>query len=474
MSSASPPSQVWGLELQESHLRDARKNLSEQERATLRLQQADIFRFSLPSLTWETDGPLLVVGNPPWVLNSDLGARDSDNLPAKSNLKGMRGIDAITGGANFDIAEFIWLKLLRELAHESPTIALLCKTTVARNVLRYCRQEKLPVVSSALWRIDAKQWFGVSTDACLFCVTTGPQPSRYEAEVFSGLDAEQPEARLGFLGDQLVPDIQTATTSAPLLSGSGVEWRQGVKHDAASIFELRETAGELVNGLGETVDVEVDRVFPLLKCTDVFHARHGARFVLLPQLHTGDDTMALQRSHPRLWSYLTRHANALGARKSSIYRSRGPFAVFGIGPYAFAPFKVAVSGLHKEARFVPVGPRAGKPVLLDDTTYFIPADSMEQCAALSAVLNSEACRKAIEAIVFWDMKRPITKALLSRLNLPRIAERVPKRTLTAAFRAIIAKLQPERASHDRAAVPEMTQLVLGSATLADQSLRLPL
>jgi len=38
--------------------------------------------------------------NPPWVTNSQLSALNSNNLPAKSNFKQAKGIDAITGKQN--------------------------------------------------------------------------------------------------------------------------------------------------------------------------------------------------------------------------------------------------------------------------------------------------------------------------------------------------------------------------------------
>jgi len=39
----------------------------------------------------------LIIGNPPWVTNSDLGQLGSRNLPTKTNFQGLRGFDARTG-----------------------------------------------------------------------------------------------------------------------------------------------------------------------------------------------------------------------------------------------------------------------------------------------------------------------------------------------------------------------------------------
>src|SRR5207302_7770979 len=110
------------------------------------IKEANIFDLNFHTdLEWSETGPLLVVGNPPWVTNSELGTLGSDNLPQKTNIKGLRGIEARTGGSNFDIAEYIWLKLIRELASERPRIALLCKTSVARNVLQFAFDTNLPI-----------------------------------------------------------------------------------------------------------------------------------------------------------------------------------------------------------------------------------------------------------------------------------------------------------------------------------------
>lgn len=440
-ASATPPSELWGLEIQGHYVDEVRALAGSSRSTRITVLSADIFRFPLRSIEWASHGRLLVVGNPPWALNADLSARGSGNLPEKSNLKGLRGIDAITGGANFDVAEYIWLKLLRELAHESPTIALLCKTSVARNVLRFAKEHRLPLLASTIWRVDAKKWFDVAADACVFATTLGSGPGEYEADVFPSIEASSPEGRFGFVDGHLVPDVRGASAVTELLSGSPFEWRQGVKHDAAPVLELRSDGGLMLNGLGEAVDVESDRVFPLVKGGDVFHGRDNGRSILLPQLHPGEDSTRLRATHPRLWNYLSRHSEALASRKSSIYRGRSPFAIFGIGPYSFARFKVAVSGLHKGARFLPVGPRNARPVLFDDTTYFLPANSAGQCAALAAILNSTVCQQALGALVFWDMKRPITKAVLGRLNISALAARLPESEWSADFARALGQLE---------------------------------
>ena len=167
-------------------------------------------------------------------------------------------------------------------------------------------------------------------------------------------------------------------------------WRQGLKHDAAAVMELDCEAGtgRMRNRSGELVDVEAEFVYPLIKGGDVVRdAEHRERAVVVTQQRIGDDTTTLLELAPRLWRYLEQHSASFSKRKSSIYRGQPLFAMFGIGPYSFAPFKVAIGGLNKEPWFVALGPRERKPMMLDDTCYFLPCSTAAEAAVLTALCN---------------------------------------------------------------------------------------
>ena len=176
-------------------------------------------------------------------------------------------------------------------------------------------------------------------------------------------------------------------------------------------------------GLGEVVDLGACHLYPLLKSSDL--ARDGdcvpSRCMLVTQQRIGQDTSPIGRSAPRTWAYLIRHAELLAARTSTIYRNQPPFAIFGVGDYSFAPWKVAISGFYKSFRFRLVGPVAGKPVVLDDTCYFIPCHSEPEARLIADLLSSDTARQFFSAFVFWDAKRPITIDLLRRLDLLALA-----------------------------------------------------
>src|SRR5262249_29409993 len=134
LAHASPPREIRAIEIQPEHCRAAEEAVRSRRHPgpDVSITCGDLFRLDLGrDLGWREGGPLLVVGNPPWVTSAELGRLPGAAAPPKSNVKGLAGLEARTGSSNFDVAEAVWLKLARELAAEAPTIAILCKTSVA-------------------------------------------------------------------------------------------------------------------------------------------------------------------------------------------------------------------------------------------------------------------------------------------------------------------------------------------------------
>lgn len=387
------------------------------------VKTANVFEENFSDIRWANSGsPLFVIGNPPWVTAAELRRLDSSNLPKKENFKGVKGLDAMLGGSNFDVCEYIILKALNELRGCTFRLGMLCKTHVARNVIVEAHRLKLPLNGAAIYPIDAQASFNASVDACWFTADiANGEPSDYVAEIRNPIfdESQVTHRRFGVVDGVMVSDVDRYLGSKEGDGTSPYVWRSGLKHDAASVFELKVTSGDLENKAGEKVEVEGEYLFPLLKSTDVFRGRHKvvAKNVIVPQMVFGEETSHLKYNAPKLWKYLNDHANQLDSRKSSIYRNRPRFSVFGHGDYTFAPFKVAISGLHKEPHFVLITPLDGKPVVLDDTCYFIPFEDATEAAVVTALLNSDPAQSLLQSLVFWDSKRPITKKLLARLDI---------------------------------------------------------
>lgn len=419
-----PKARLHGWDINHGYVDQTEKALADagaSKRATV--GQQDFF-----SHDWEMElagipGRLLILGNLPWVTNATVSGMNGGNLPVKANFQGFRGIEALTGKSNFDISEWMLIQLVKALRGRSATIAMLCKTGTARKLLRFAWQNDGRIAAASLHRIDAKKHFGAAVDACLLVATTG-EAGPVEAKVFDDLSARRATTTLGLAGQDLVFDIRTYRRLKHLEGLCPYQWRSGVKHDCASVMELRRTDRRtLENKLGEHVSIEADYLFPLLKCSDLANGRlEPERFVIVTQRRVGEDTSGIAKKAPRTWRYLDSHRSLFEARKSSIYSSRMPFALFGIGDYTFASWKVAVSGLHRAPRFALIGPVDGKPVLFDDTCYFLPFQDEQEARVVAEILNSEECREFLASLTFTDSKRPVTVELLQRLNIRAIAE----------------------------------------------------
>ena len=383
----------------------------------------DFFRTDWPGTLTDLRDPVLVIGNPPWVTNSEMGRLGGSNLPDKSNFQRLRGLDAMTGKSNFDISESMLVHLLHCLSGRRAALAMLCKTSVARKVLRHAWERSLQLERASVYSIDTARHFGAAVDACLLVCLLEPGASSHECAVHRTLDAPVEGSTFALRDGELVADLEAAAAYGHLRGRSPLRWRSGVKHDCAGVMELRPTRrGEFENGLGEAVSLEQTYLYPALKSSDLMRQHpKPRRYVLLTQRSVGEDTSRIARSAPLTWAYLRSHANRLDARASSIYRNRPRFSVFGVGPYTFAPWKVATSGFYKRLEFRCLGPVEGRPVVLDDTCYFIPCQTEGDANTLAGLLNSETARGFFRAFVFWDAKRPVTAQLLSRLNLGHLA-----------------------------------------------------
>ena len=413
-----------GIDVNSDYIALARSDLQSVDDGTaLDIRQEDFFAVDWNRLLDCLPEPLLVLGNPPWVTNSVLSSLDSANLPEKSNFQRRRGIDAITGKSNFDISEWMLLQALDWIDGKRAAMAMLCKTSVARKVLAHAWKRHNPMIEAEIYRIDAAANFGVAVDSCLLVIAATPSAQPPCCRVHDSLDALSKATVLGYENGRLLADV-TAYAAWRHLEGKGPgKWRSGIKHDCSRVMELREIDGRYRNLLGETVSLERNYLYPMLKSSDLSHPGeiNPSRYMLVPQRFVGESTEPIEKRAPQTWQYLVSHAAYFERRASSIYRNRPRFSIFGVGEYSFAPWKVAVSGFYKNLRFRVVGPSSGKPIVFDDTCYFLPCRSQEEAIATADMLNSQVAREFFSAFAFWDAKRPVTVELLHRLDLAALA-----------------------------------------------------
>jgi methylase of polypeptide subunit release factors len=414
-----------GFDVNPEYVEAARVSLARIVPSKGNVEHRDFFTMDWKQFLSEQAGPVLLIGNPPWITNAGMGVINGTNLPEKSNFQGHSGLDAMTGKANFDISEWMLVKLTEALQPRGGTLAMLVKTVVARKLLTHCWSNGIPIVDSAIYRIDAGEHFDAAVDASLVVIEFGESREPKRAQVYGQLSRGiRPTATIALEDGKLIADLDAYRASKHLAGCSALRWRSGIKHDCSKVMELEFTDRKLKNGLGESLDLEPVYLLPMFKTSEVAGGRVDQchRRMIVTQRSIGEQTAAIAERAPKTWRYLQRHRALLSKRGSSIYRGKPEFSIFGVGDYTFSPWKIAISGMYKNLKFVKIGPFQSQPVVFDDTTNFIPCPSEPAAAMLLSFLDSDEARTFYKSFIFWDAKRPITVELLGRLNIHSLAE----------------------------------------------------
>ena len=353
--------------------------------------------------------------------NSTLSALRSDNLPSKINFKGLKGIEAITGASNFDICEYIILQLINEYKDTNTVIAMLCKTSVARNVFKELKRNHIAFSSCDILEFDALKVFGINSSTCVLVIQLSDKPvTTNTCNVYDFESHETIKSQFGYSNNRFYSHLNNDAENFDGLCC--FEWRQGVKHDCSKVMELTICNGLLQNGQSETVQIETDIVFPLIK-SSMFKApviHNFSKFVIVTQKKVREETKHLEYEVPKTWKYLNDNIELFKNRKSSIYHGAPPFSMFGVGGYSYSRYKVGVSGFYKQPLFSVLYSDDEKPVMTDDTCYFISFDDYDMAYVAMLLLNSKKVQVFLKNIAFLDAKRPYTKKVLERIDFGKI------------------------------------------------------
>ena len=425
--------EVYGIEIHQPYLEELSKTLKKKYSGNIpshiHLINQNIFEFSSLSLAKSCkEKEVLILGNPPWVTNSQLSRLSSTNVPVKGNFRNQKGIDAMTGKGNFDIGETIFLQMLDLMPHIRGSIAILLKNSVIKNILHSQKSERLNIANIQQHRIDASREFGAAVAASLFIAQASPEPAM-QCKVYDFYTNNHTHT-YGWIHDKFVANTDTYNSHKDIDGICPLTWRSGVKHDCSKVMELGKNSDGYYNAHGQQVDIEEDLIFPLVKSSDINTSNSGItrRYILITQHRTSEETATLAITHPKAYQYLEEHASELDNRGSRIYRGRPRFAIFGIGDYSFAPYKVIVSGLYKHTYFSYFG-GIEKPYMADDTCYILPFQDRETAIITQSILNHKSTQAFIRSILFEDAKRVISKDLLERIDLIAAARKIGHKEL---------------------------------------------
>lgn len=401
-----------------------------ENKPVIEIHHFNVFDFDFSILVDEFKDEILVLGNPPWVTNSKLSSLESNNLPQKSNFKKYNGFDAITGKGNFDIGEYITIMMFDAFQHSRGHLAFLVKNSVIKNVVFDQYQRKYNISKIEKLTIDSKKEFDVSVEASLLFCKLNSAPE-YTCNEFDFYKPEIAIRAFGWVNDKFVSNTHCYRHSKEIDGICTFEWRQGIKHDLSSIMELERVNGRFVNGKQEEISLEEDLIYGLLKSSDLKQKviNQPRKFTLITQKKIGQDTSFIEQKFPLTFNYLQSHKQYFEQRKSSIYNNKPDYSIFGVGDYSFALYKVAISGLYKTFSFSLVLPSNDKPIMLDDTCYFLSFADLEFAAYTTILLNSDKAKKLLQSITFSDAKRTFTKDILMRIDLYKLAIQFSELTL---------------------------------------------
>jgi len=410
--------EYYGIEINPAYCECCATKFSNNNK--VKIINSNFFSFSLKKLV-KDKRQILVIGNPPWATNSALSAEGSVNLPAKFNLKGFKGIEAITGASNFDICEYIILNLIYEYKGTNAIIAMLCKTSVARNVFLELYRNKISFSSCDVLEFKASKVFGISASACLLVIKLSE--TKTLSTSCNVYDFEKPldmKYKYGYSKGFFYSNI--SDDGCRFDGECCFEWHQGIKHDCAKVMELTMNSSRLENGFKTVVNIEQNILFPLVK-SSMFKKpiiNSFSKFVIVTQKKLREETVYIEKLFPKAWAYLNDNIDLFKNRKSSIYRGAPKFSMFGIGEYSYSAYKVGVSGFYKKPLFSVLYSNDKKPVMTDDTSYFICFDDYDMAYIAMLLLNSSEVQEFLGHIAFLDAKRPYTKKILERIDFNKI------------------------------------------------------
>ena len=422
--------QIFGVEIYKPYIQITKfkildyfiQNLN-QKAPKIKLFHANIFDFDTKKhININKNDNFLILGNPPWVTNTELSGINSKNLPRKVNFKNHKGLDAMTGKGNFDIAEFITNSLFEKFADKTGNFAFLIKNSVIKNILQRQIVNNYKITNLEKFIIDAKKEFNVSVNASLFYCKLNSKSDKLCAE-FDFYTKEKIK-EFGWVNDKFVSNTDTYQKYANFDGICQYEWRQGMKHDLTKVMEIEKVADNLYqNKFNEKFELEEELVYGILKSSDLKGEtiNKTRKYTIITQKKIGQATSFIKNDYHKTYNYLQSKFDLFSKRKSSIYKGKPAFSIFGIGDYSFKPYKIAISGLYKQLNFTLIKPdKNNKPIMLDDTCYFIGFDDEKEAEIIFEVLKSEEVKEFLSSLIFNDAKRSVTKDLLMRIDISAV------------------------------------------------------
>lgn len=415
-----------------------------------------------------------IAGNPPWVKWSHLPPEYADFIKERCLRLGVFSQDRWVGGIESDISTIITYEVMDKWLSPGGRLAFLITGTVFFNessqgfrkfhLQHRCLRAKVIRVEDFS---EIAPFEGVSNFPVLLLLErdgTTEYPVPYwvwKPPSVNGRAVRAFPSAAQFLQtaecEKCLAAPVPGTDNGPWLKGTPADhylWqrifgrgksaytaRKGVTTDCNGVFFVRiiqatpdrrecqiqndPTLGKRSNIPQVTDWVESEHLFPLLRGRNVtsFSADPDPQFyLLLPQrgMHGDSD---LPKTAPKTYRFLSRFQVHLEQRSSYRRYQRGkPFwSVWSTGPYTFSRYKVLwreLSGGKFSAAYIGSvrDPILGEKVAIPDhKLYFIPVETEDEAAYLTAFLNAPMIVRAISA---YAAQLSLGTSVVEYLNIP--------------------------------------------------------
>lgn len=411
----------------------------------------------------------LVVGNPPWVKWSNLPRPYAEFIKPICDRMDIFSEDVWVGGIQSDISTVVTYRALERFVKKGGSLAFLITGTVFKNEssqgfrrwrLRIEDEDEPMTVETVEDYALLRPFEGVANWPTLLLIRRNGKATDYPVKYrrFMGRTKSTTLNFSSFEDFQAMP--VPGTDAGPWLVGTEMEmqvWpdlfnasdcsiyraRKGVTTDVNGIFFVNvqpiadrrvvritndPSNGRHRNVVKKSAIVEKDDIFPLLRGRDVQRfvaAPQPGQCIIVPQRGMfGDET--LPATCPRLFRFLSNFRSILEQRSSYRRFQQGkPFwSIWSTGDYTFAPYKVVwkeMSGSGFVAAYVGSSDFCGenKIVIPDHKVYFVPTQSEDEAAYLTAFLNSHMVADAINA---YSSALSLGTSVTDYLNIPQFDE----------------------------------------------------
>ena len=317
----------------------------------------------------------LYLGNPPFINYADLPESYRERIKPlwTGYLPVQKGFSLLLGDSRGDIAALVFYHSLNTYLREGGRFAVILPNSLIKgNRATENFREFRGITVDRIVDISRTDAFLHTNRSCFYIMGTRGGETSYPLPY----EKEKEESFLIRKNGLLIEE------DLSLEQGSEYSIRQGIN-----------TLG--ANGVfffDRKPDLEEELIRPLLRSGDVGENRaEASRWVLLPYSQKGELLTEgdLAESYPRAWGYLCSCRKKLEGRKSRFARKNW-YALFGIGPYTFAPYKViwrAMGAKRLEAAVI-------TDAIPNQAMHaYIACDSRDEAEYLCGLLNSERIRR---------------------------------------------------------------------------------